>query len=119
MSKPVTTKGSGAAPRADRHRYERLSTRQPDALVEAVNVIAKKRNTTVAALLGESTIRTVQDGRDDCHRSCSAGCEDWVSTFSRLLNMDWHRVTEKKIAAVRRGEWIEHLQENRGRGGRV
>lgn len=63
MSKPVTTKGSGAAPRADRHRYERLSTRQPDALVEAVNVIAKKRNTTVAALLGESTIRTVQDGR--------------------------------------------------------
>jgi hypothetical protein len=56
-------KAASAAPSSDRHKYDRLSTRQPDALVEAVNVIARKRNTTVTAIMGEAAIKTVQENR--------------------------------------------------------
>lgn len=61
--KQVTTKTTGAAQTGDRHRYDRLATRQPPAVIEAINHIARKRNTTVAAILGEAAIKTLQDGR--------------------------------------------------------
>jgi hypothetical protein len=56
-------KAASTVPSSDRHKYDRLSTRQPDALIEAINVIAKKRNTSVAAVIGEATIKTVQENR--------------------------------------------------------
>ena len=55
---------AAAAPHiGDRHKYDRLATRQPDVVIEAMNHIAKKRGTTVAAILGDATIKTLQEGR--------------------------------------------------------
>jgi hypothetical protein len=62
-ARPTVPKRASAAPSGDRHKYDRLSTRQPDALIEAVTVIAKKRNTSVAAVMGEAAIKTVQENR--------------------------------------------------------
>jgi hypothetical protein len=62
-ARPAVPKAASAAPSSDRHKYDRLSTRQPDALVEAVNIIARKRNTTVAVVMGEAAIKTVQENR--------------------------------------------------------
>jgi hypothetical protein len=57
------TKAAGAPNSGDRHKYDRLATRQPDAVIEAMNHIAKKRGTTVAAILGDATIKTLQECR--------------------------------------------------------
>jgi hypothetical protein len=59
----TSTKAAGAAQGCDRHRYDRLATRQPAAVIEAMNHIARKRNTTVAAILGEAAIKTLREGR--------------------------------------------------------
>lgn len=62
-ARPAVPRRASDASSADRHKYDRLSTRQPDALVEAVNVIARKRNTTVTAIMGEAAIKAVQENR--------------------------------------------------------
>jgi hypothetical protein len=50
------TSGSG-----DRHKCKTyLFTRQPPAMVEAMNRIAKMQNTTVAAMLGAEAKKIVQ-----------------------------------------------------------
>ena len=61
-SKHGTTAAS-APPTSDRHKYDRLATRQPPAVIEAMNHIARKRGTTVAAILGEAAINTLREGR--------------------------------------------------------
>ena len=61
----------GSAP--DRHKYKGyLTTRQPAAVVEAMNRIAKKRNTTVAAILGEVTIKIIEKARGAVATEASA-----------------------------------------------
>jgi hypothetical protein len=57
------TKAADTPHRGDRHKYDRLATRQPPAVIEAMNHIAKKRGTTVAAILGDATIKTLLEGR--------------------------------------------------------
>jgi hypothetical protein len=58
-----TTKAGGAT--ASRNRWKGLlATRQPDAVIEAFQRIAKKRNTTVSAMLGEAAVKIVADARE-------------------------------------------------------
>lgn len=59
----ATTRAAGTAQSCDRHKYDRLATRQPPAVIEAMNLIARKRKTTVSAILGEAAIKTLQESR--------------------------------------------------------
>jgi hypothetical protein len=57
-----TTKTGGGPP--NRNRWKGLlATRQPDAVIEAFQRIAKNRNTTVSAMLGEAAVKIVADAR--------------------------------------------------------
>jgi hypothetical protein len=57
-----TAKTGGAT--SSRNRWKGLlATRQPDAVIEALQRIAKKRNTTVSAMLGEAAVKIVADAR--------------------------------------------------------
>ena len=59
-----TTKTGGDPP--NRNRWKSLlATRQPDAVIEAFQRIAKKRNTTVSAMLGEAAVKIVADARGE------------------------------------------------------
>ena len=59
-----TAKTGGDPP--NRNRWKGLlATRQPDAVIEAFHRIAKKRNTTVSALLGEAAVKIVTDAREE------------------------------------------------------
>jgi hypothetical protein len=59
-----TTKTGGDLP--NRNRWKGLlATRQPDAVIDAFQRIAKKRNTTVSAMLGEAAVKIVADAREE------------------------------------------------------
>ena len=60
-----TTKTGGANP-PNRNRWKGLlATRQPDAVIEAFQRIAKNRNTTVSAMLGEAAVKIVAEAREE------------------------------------------------------
>ena len=59
-----TTKTGGDPP--NRNRWKSLlATRQPDAVIKAFQRIAKKRNTTVSAMLGEAAVKIVANAREE------------------------------------------------------
>jgi hypothetical protein len=59
-----TTKTGGDPP--NRNRWKGLlATRQPEAVIEAFQRIARKRNTTVSAMLGEAAVKIVADARGE------------------------------------------------------
>jgi hypothetical protein len=52
--------------RPSRNRWKSLlATRQPDAVIEAFQRIARNRNTTVSAILGEAAVKIVTDARGE------------------------------------------------------
>lgn len=65
MTNRKHTKAGGAnAP--NRNRWKGLlATRQPDPVIEAFQRIAKNRNTTVSAMLGEAAVKIVADARGE------------------------------------------------------
>ena len=59
-----TTKSGDDPP--NRNRWKALlATRQPDVVIEAFQRIAKNRNTTVSAMLGEAAVKIVADARGE------------------------------------------------------
>jgi hypothetical protein len=63
MTERKPTKAGGAS-RPNRNRWKHLlATRQPDAVIEAFQRIAKNRNTTVSEMLGEAAVKIVADAR--------------------------------------------------------
>jgi hypothetical protein len=65
MTNRKHTKAGGANP-PNRNRWKGLlATRQPDAVIEAFQRIARKRNTTVSAMLGEAAVKIVADAREE------------------------------------------------------